>query len=723
MGIWARIAERFKKTEVIARIIPTYQASRKLPLPHDFRNLADEGYRKNVVIHACVRVLMRTGAEVDIRVRRQNGKGELSPVALNDPLLKLLKRPNPEQSTYEWLEQLALHYHVTGNSFTHKVRSSRGQVVELWQLRPDRTRVKPGLGGFVEGYRFPVGSDPQKERPVPFEDVIHMRMPDPLDDYYGLSPIAVLARVGDLDNHAIDYLRAFFQNNGIPGGLLKVKEIVNKEKADAIKQRWTDQYGKGEYSGKSGWHSIGLIDANAEYQEIGTQPNKLNLAAIFGETESRICAAFGVPPIIVAVWIGLMRSTYANYKFAMKDLWVDQVSPQYKRIGDKLTAELAPEFGNNYVIDFDFSHVEALQEDRAELRKYGLEGWNGGLLTRNQALELGGLDPIQGAEGEERKQVGGGGMAFSRTFFAEAAPRAQLSVGDEIPVGKAPPDPEWKALHRAADEKLRAMIRAFLRAVKETRKAVDVEAIHKALKVGDMVGAEDAIPWDSLAIGKLSDLYPEHLKAIFSKAASLTRIPEKRADAIGPREHHVVTVPPETAEAWAQQRVAELIREVSETTKAAVRQIIDRCFTEGLKTLRAAKQIRDMVGLTARQELSVKNYRLGLIKDGLSLDAADRRALRRMARLLRKRALTIARTEGIRAGSAGQHELFQEAARQRIIDAIKSRRVWVVTPDDKACKKCLALDGKSVGLNEEFAPGIMFPPLEPNCRCAVAIEQ
>jgi len=714
MGLWTRIAERFKKTEVIARIIPTYQASRKLPLPHDFRNLADEGYRKNVIIHACIRVLMRTGAEVDIRVRRRNGKGELDPVAPNDALLNLLQRPNPEQSTYEWLEQLALHYHVTGNSFTHKVRSSRSQVVELWQLRPDRTRVKPGLDGFVEGYKFPVGSDPQKERLVPFEDVIHMRMPDPLDDYYGLSPIAVLARVGDLDNHAIDYLRAFFENNGIPGGLLKVKEVVDKEKADAIKQRWTDQYGKGEYSGKSGWHSVGLLDANAEYQEIGTQPNKLNLAAIFGETESRICATFGVPPIIVAVWIGLMRSTYANYKQAMKDLWVDQVSPQYKRIGDKLTAELAPEFGDNYVIDFDFSHVEALQEDRAELRKFGLEAWNGQLLTRNQALELAGLPPIQGPEGEERKQVGGGAMGFSRHMLAESARMIQLSAGDDVPVGKAPPDPEWKALHRAADEKLKAMIRAFVKVVKETREAVDVEAIHKALKAGDMVGVENAIPWDSLAIAKLTDVYPEHLQAIFARAAALTRIPEKKTAATGPQEFHILTIPPETAEAWAQQRVAELIREVSETTKAAVRQIIDRRFTEGLTTLRASKQIRDMVGLTARQELSVEKFRQGLIKDGVSADIADRRVLREIARKLRKRALTIARTEGIRAGSAGQHELFQEAARQQIIDAVKAGRFWVVTPDDRACDECLALDGKRVGLNEEFAPGIMFPPLKPN---------
>jgi len=721
MGLLQQIKERFKKTEVIARLIPTYQASRKLPLPHDYRNLADEGYRKNVIIHACIRVLMRTGVAVDIRVRRRNAKSELEPVGPKDPLLNLLQHPNPEQSTREWLEHATLHYNVSGNSYTHKVRSSRGQVVELWQLRPDRIRVKPRLDGFVEGYKFPVAVDPQKERLVPFEDVIHMRMPDPLDDYYGLSPIAVLARIGDLDNHAIDYLRAFFENNGIPGGLIKVKVKVAKDRADEIKQSWKDQYG-----GKDGWHGIGLIDSEADYQEIGTRPEKLNLAAIFGETESRICAAYGVPPIVVAVWIGLMRSTYANYREAIKDLWVDQVTPYYGRIGDKLTAELAPEFGEGYVIDFDFSRVEALQESRSELRKFGLEAWNGGLLTRNQALELAGLDLIKGPEGDERKVIGGAGMAFSRSVLTAEPQVFELESGEiseiKIPVDKKPPDPEWKAIHRAADEKLKAMHRAFFEAVKETKKAIDVEAIHEALKSGDAAKAHNAIPWDSLAVAKLTDVYPEHLRAIYEKAASLTRVPEKKASAKGPSELHVVAVklPPEAADGWAQQRVAELIREVTETTKEAVRQIIDRRFTEGLQTLRAAKQIRDMVGLTDRQELSVEKYRQGLIKDGLSLDAADRRALREIARKLRKRGLLIARTEGRRAASAGQHEIFQEAARQGILDGGKAKRGWVAGPN--ACPDCMALDGKKVGLNEEFAPGIMFPPLHPGGECGITIE-
>ncbi|MCL6580136.1 MAG: hypothetical protein K6U08_00740 [Firmicutes bacterium] len=37
--------------------------------------------------------------------------------------------------------------------------------------------------------------------------------------------------------------------------------------------------------------------------------------------------------------------------------------------------------------------------------------------------------------------------------------------------------------------------------------------------------------------------------------------------------------------------------------------------------------------------------------------------------------------------------------------------------DERVCPVCGPLDGKTVRLDEEFAPGIFAPPAHPNCRC------
>ena len=58
-----------------------------------------------------------------------------------------------------------------------------------------------------------------------------------------------------------------------------------------------------------------------------------------------------------------------------------------------------------------------------------------------------------------------------------------------------------------------------------------------------------------------------------------------------------------------------------------------------------------------------------------------------------------------------------------MLDRRAVKRTWIVTWDERLEVKCEDLADKTVGLNEEFAPGVMHPPLHPRCRCAVGLVQ
>lgn len=725
MGLAVRLREAFQalagRTEVIARLIPSHQADKPLALPQDFKTLADEGYRKNVIIYACVNVLVRAAAEVRIVVQRRRRDGELE--AVENELSALLARPNPEQSTYEWLEQFDLHYQCSGNGYVHKVRSAAGRVVELWNLRPDKTRIVPGADGMVAKYAYSTDGATRRSVGVLPEDVIHLKRPDPLNDYYGLSPIAVAASVGDLDNNAIKYLRVFFENNGIPGGFVQIKERnLTAEQKDDLKSQFQDRY-----RGENGWHAIGILDAEASYIEVGANPQKLNLASVFGETESRICAAFGVPPIIVAVWIGLMRSTYANYETALKDLWVDTQSPKYRRIADKLTAQLAPEFGDDLVINFDLSKVEALQENKEELRKFALEGWNGGLFYRNQALEMAGVVIVDGPVGDEYKTAGSAIPPMNGQMQARVltVPPLMIAPGEThlLDVDANADEPEWRQLHRAADTRSNEMRKAFMAAVRKTRSAIDEEALTSALNKNSPYEAELEIPWERLGTHSLEEDFLELLADVFTSAARATKIPDRQSTAPTERHAQQIDLPLELADEWAELKVAELIREVGDETKEAIRQIINRRFTdESFTTLRAVRQIMRAVGLTRRQETAVDKVLDKLLADGVPFDEASLTADKKARAMHRYRAKMIARTEGIRAASGGQEAVWREAVNQGVLPP-QQEQFWIVTPDDRLDQEvCAPMEGQRRKIGEAFTTGtggtVMAPPAHPQCRCA-----
>lgn len=92
------------------------------------------------------------------------------------------------------------------------------------------------------------------------------------------------------------------------------------------------------------------------------------------------------------------------------------------------------------------------------------------------------------------------------------------------------------------------------------------------------------------------------------------------------------------------------------------------------------------------------------------------------------RAERIARTETLAASNAGANEAYRQSP------LVKAKE-WSTESD--ACEFCQSLDGKIVGLEEDFAKlgqdiegenenklrvdyeDIGFPPAHPNCKCAI----
>jgi HK97 family phage portal protein len=402
--------------QVISRVVSSWQVGKALPHTFDIKAFADEGYRKNLIVNACIVEILSSASEPELYAAKVAADGSETRLDRHHPLSVLLRRPNPEYSQAELLERMMLHAHVGGQWFLHKLRAPRGNIVELWPLRPDRVLIVPGANGLIERFDFK-RTDTGSKTPLAAADVIQgILRPDYLDDFGALPPMAAAARWIDLDNEAADYLRAFFTNGGQPSALLKFKHQTEEKDRQRTRELWKERYGAGN------WHDVAVIDGDWEYVEVGSRPGKLAMDAIFDQTETRICAAFNVPPIIIAVRIGLLRSTYSNYREAKSSWWDEGMSPLYRRIADKLTVGVGHEFGPDIVIRFDFSRVKALQEDQQQKRADAGEGWMAGILTLDQALEMWGLPKVGGADGEKRRAFGGGAGAFplDELFFVRA---------------------------------------------------------------------------------------------------------------------------------------------------------------------------------------------------------------------------------------------------------------------------------------------------------------
>ncbi len=377
---------------LMSRIITFFGENTELPDPLDFIALAEHGFRRNAIVHACIRRISQSVAEPQLKALTVLPSGELqtdSPQT-NDPLAQMLYAPNEEQDQFEMFEQLLIHLMVAGNGFIYKVRSKMGgPPIMLELIRPDLMGIIPGKNrteGHIKAYTIRVDQNGAKQM-IDKRDIIHFKMPDAFDEFWGLSPLYTASRHADIDLQASDFLRAYFRNRGIPSGLLTFDKPVQKTERDRVRELWKEQF-----QGLQGWHNVAVLDAKATYTPLSTGVEKMNLDVVTAQTETRICMIFGVPPVLIGSMFGLSKSTFSNLNGSEKIFWTDTMGPMFSRISRKLTRKLAQEeFGQNRQAIFDLSSVSALTENKSEIRKIAIQGWRAGLLTRNASNKMLGI--------------------------------------------------------------------------------------------------------------------------------------------------------------------------------------------------------------------------------------------------------------------------------------------------------------------------------------------
>ena len=77
-----------------------------------------------------------------------------------------------------------------------------------------------------------------------------------------------------------------------------------------------------------------------------------------------------------------------------------------------------------------------------------------------------------------------------------------------------------------------------------------------------------------------------------------------------------------------------------------------------------------------------------------------------------RRAQTIAQTETTQAAAEGAEIAFRASG-------VVERWTWATAADERVCPICAPLEGVTVTMGEEFAPGITKPYAHVNCRCWV----
>lgn len=324
-----------------------------------FTSLANEGFMKNPVVYRCVRMIAEAAMRVPLRVQ-EGGKG-----MDEHPVLDLLHRPNPHQAGPQLLESLYAYLQTAGNAYL-EAALVEGEVKALFGLRPDRMKVIAGKDGWPVAYAYTAGGKTtrlnQDEGPV--ARVLHLTLFHPLDDHYGLAPLAAAQVSLDIHNAASKWNKSLLDNAARPSGALVYSAASGNLTADQF-ERLKAELEQG-FQGASNAGRPMVLEGGLDWKTMALSPKDMDFIEAKNSAAREIALAFGVPPMLLGI---PGDNTYANYAEANRVLWRQTIVPLVRSVAASLGHWLNPAFEGNFEIVPDLSAIEALAEERAALWK------------------------------------------------------------------------------------------------------------------------------------------------------------------------------------------------------------------------------------------------------------------------------------------------------------------------------------------------------------------
>ena len=288
----------------------------------------------------------------------------------------LVNNPSIEQNRRDFLFQTVADLALQGNAYWLKNFGSNGQVNNLTILpaaavQPSWPKFKDGTTDYSTVVYDYLGTRYTKR------EIEHLRIFSQSGQLVGVSPIAScfkdIAAAIDLR----DYAGNWFTSAGVPTGILKTNQMLNKQEADEVTANWHN---------KQQNRQVAVLANGFDYQQIALSPRDALFTEVQDQQTQAIARLFGIPPRLLITSVPGSSDTYTNLQDENQVFFRHTLMAYTDAITDALSNCLP----RGTRVEFDFEHL--FKADVAARYNYYKTAIDAGILSVEEVRTKEGLD-------------------------------------------------------------------------------------------------------------------------------------------------------------------------------------------------------------------------------------------------------------------------------------------------------------------------------------------
>lgn len=315
-----------------------------------------------------LRIIVDRGAEMfgnaEVKLIGADGKE-----ILEHPVLAMLRKPTPLHTLEEWLRWIWVMDCIYANSFIYSLSAfNNTQPVVMWVLPSWDMKIIPTgklykqtkIEEIISHYESVANKDNKYET----KDIIQLVTGVGQDPLLGQSKIPSLQLHISNSNASLTSRNINLTEMGPKGIITSATGDadgalgLDKKERERLEEQWTKNYGI-----RKGQRRVSITEAAVDWKPISFPTSELMM---FEETEDNfqaMCGAFNMHRHIFPTADG---ATYENAKQAERGTYQSTMQPRADSLATKLTERLKAFIPAGSKIEFDYSWLPIMQEDKQE---------------------------------------------------------------------------------------------------------------------------------------------------------------------------------------------------------------------------------------------------------------------------------------------------------------------------------------------------------------------
>lgn len=400
------------------------------------------------LVYNCISLVSRTFALAKLRVKKYDTQTQKYNYIPDHPLQLILNNPNRSMSGFDLKQSYVVHRLLFGTSAFilirgHKMVSenhlnscpeclklvnkdcphvlwhfNKGPVTQIIPVHLDRLNKKTYKTSFSKNDYFLYNWGDGVDRLVHPDNIITDPNYNPGGSFYGSSPTAIVQRWLEIDLGLTKQVGAYLVNNAIPSMILNLKppksgndQIGTRENPstllEAMKEKWMKDFSMNGYNSNYGnkVKTPAFVYGDLEILKVQDSLKDIVLKPLFYQIENRIAQTYKVPRSLFE--FGLDYSSQGSVvEHQYKQFFNEAIAPELESFKSKIERYIVRSFDDPTLeIEWDLSAMGISSFITDKKNSHILKLWEMGIITRDSAREMLGLNPIGNELGDDLYRI------------------------------------------------------------------------------------------------------------------------------------------------------------------------------------------------------------------------------------------------------------------------------------------------------------------------------